>query len=125
MPPPNGEIYGHLDAIDPITGAKSWEVRYPEPPMASVLSTGGNLVFVPDSRGIVHAYNAEDRRGAVEPRRRPGHQGGIVSYMPSDGKQYIAVIAGFGGMVSDDFAPPSASRTRACRVTTASWSSIR
>ena len=31
-PPPGGEIYGHLDARDPVTGAKKWEVRYPEPP---------------------------------------------------------------------------------------------
>ena len=43
VPPPGGEIYGHLDARDPITGAKKWEVRFPEPPIASVLSTGGNL----------------------------------------------------------------------------------
>ena len=40
-PPPSGEIYGHLDARDPVTGAKKWEVRFPEPPLASVLSTGG------------------------------------------------------------------------------------
>src|SRR5215831_11767310 len=58
-PPPGGEIYGHLDARDPVTGAKKWEVRFPEPPIASVLSTAGNLVFVPDSRGTIHAYNAE------------------------------------------------------------------
>ena len=31
--PPSGEIYGHLDARDPITGAKKWEVRFPEPPI--------------------------------------------------------------------------------------------
>ncbi len=60
-PPPGGEIYGHLDARDPVTGAKKWEVRFPEPPLASVLSTGGNLVFVPDSRGTIHAYDAEIR----------------------------------------------------------------
>ena len=69
-PPPGGEIYGHLDARDPVTGAKKWEVRFPEPPLASVLSTGGNLVFVPDSRGIIHAYDAEYRHRAVESLRR-------------------------------------------------------
>jgi alcohol dehydrogenase (cytochrome c) len=103
-PPPSGPIYGHLDARDPVTGAKKWEVRFPEPPMASVLSTGGNLVFVPDSRGVVHAYNAETGAELWSHNNGLGHQGGIVSYAV-DGKQYIAVTAGFGGMASDDFGP--------------------
>ena len=99
--PPSGEIYGHLDARDPITGAKKWEVRFPEPPMASVLSTAGNLVFVPDSRGTVHAYNAQTGAELWNHSDGVGHQGGIISYS-AGGKQYIAVTAGFGGMASDD-----------------------
>ena len=102
--PPSGEIYGHLDARDPITGAKKWEVRFPEPPMASVLSTAGNLVFVPDSRGVTHAYNAETGVELWSHNDGLGHQGGIISYNVN-GKQYIAVTAGFGGMASDDFGP--------------------
>ena len=102
--PPSGEIYGHLDARDPITGEKKWEVRYPEPPMASVLSTGGNLVFVPDSRGTLHAYNAQTGAELWNHSDGVGHQGGIISYT-ANGKQYVAVTAGFGGMASDDFGP--------------------
>jgi PQQ-dependent dehydrogenase (methanol/ethanol family) len=102
-PPPNGEIYGHLDARDPVTGAKKWEVRFPEPPIASVLSTAGNLVFVPDSRGVVHAYDAETGTELWNHTNGTGHQGGIISYSVG-GKQYIAMTAGFGGMLSDDYA---------------------
>jgi len=102
--PPTGEIYGHLDARDPITGAKKWEVKFPEPPMASVLSTGGNLVFVPDSRGTLHAYNADTGAELWSHSDGVGHQGGIISYS-AGGKQFIAVTAGFGGMASDDFGP--------------------
>src|SRR6202043_1344460 len=91
-------------ARDPVTGAKKWEVRFPEPPLASVLSTGGNLVFVPDSRGTIHAYGAESGTGLWNPSDGPGHQGGIVSYAVN-GNQYIAVTAGFGGMPSDGYAP--------------------
>src|ERR1700722_20210768 len=105
-PPPGGEIYGHLDARDPVTGAKKWEVRFPEPPLASVLSTGGNLVFVPDSRGIIHAYDAESGTELWNHSDGTGHQGGIVSYAVN-GQKYIAVSAGFGGMASDDYAPTS------------------
>ncbi|MGA8193810.1 MAG: PQQ-binding-like beta-propeller repeat protein [Acetobacteraceae bacterium] len=104
VPPPGGEIYGHLDARDPITGAKKWEIRYPEPPMASVLTTAGDLLFVPDSRGTLHAYNAETGAELWKHSDGLGHQGGIMSYS-AGGKQYVAVVAGFGGMVSDDFAP--------------------
>jgi alcohol dehydrogenase (cytochrome c) len=102
--PPGGEIYGHLDARDPITGALKWEVRYPEPALGSVLSTGGNLVFVPDSRGTLHAYNAQTGVELWSHSDGVGHQGGIVSYA-AGGKQYVAVAAGFGGMASDDYGP--------------------
>jgi alcohol dehydrogenase (cytochrome c) len=98
--PPGGEVYGHLDARDPVTGAKKWEVRFPEPPIASLLSTGGNLVFVPDARGVIHAYNAETGAELWSHSDGIGHQGGIISYS-ANGKQYIAVTAGFGGMLTD------------------------
>jgi alcohol dehydrogenase (cytochrome c) len=104
VPPPSGQIYGHVDARDPVTGNKVWEIRFPEPPMASLLTTAGNLLFVPDSRGILHAYNASTGAELWNHSDGLGHQGGIMSYS-AGGKQYIAVVAGFGGMVSDDFAP--------------------
>jgi hypothetical protein len=102
--PPGGQISGHLDARDPVTGAKKWEVRYPEPPIASVLSTAGNVVFLPDARGWLHAYNAETGAELWKRFDGTGHQGGIISYAVN-GKQYVAVTAGFGGMVTDDYGP--------------------
>src|SRR5262249_45809716 len=39
--PPGGEIYGPLDARAPIPGPKKGEVRFPEPPLASIMSTAG------------------------------------------------------------------------------------
>jgi glucose dehydrogenase len=102
VPPPDGEIYGHLDARDPITGAKKWEVRFPQPPLSSVLSTGGNLVFLPDARGVVHAYNAETGAELWNHSDGLGHVGGIVSYS-AGGKQYVAVTVGFGSLVGDGY----------------------
>ena len=102
--PPDGQIYGHVDARDPITGDKKWEVRFPEPPLGSLLSTAGNLLFVPDSRGVLHAYNATTGAELWSHGDGLGHQGGIVSYS-AGGKQYIAVTTGFGGMLSDEYAP--------------------
>ena len=102
VPPPGGDIYGHLDARDPITGEKKWEVRFPEPPLSSVLSTGGNLVFLPDARGVVHAYNAETGAELWNHSDGLGHVGGIISYS-AGGKQYVAVTVGFGSLVSDGY----------------------
>jgi len=61
-------------------------------------------VFVPDSRGTVHAYDARSGKELWTHVDGVGHQGGIISYA-AGGKQYIAVVAGFGGMASDDYAP--------------------
>jgi len=103
VPPPDGPAVGRLDARGPITGAKKWEVTFPEPPLASVLATGGNLVFVPDARGVVHAYNAESGQELWSHYNGVGHNGGIITYT-AGGKQYIAVPAGWGSMVADGYA---------------------
>jgi PQQ-dependent dehydrogenase (methanol/ethanol family) len=102
VPPPDGPALGHLDARDPVTGEKKWEVTFSEPPLASVLATGGNLVFVPDARGVLRAYNAETGKELWSHNNGVGHNGGIISYS-AGGKQYIAVPAGWGGMVADEF----------------------
>ncbi len=102
-PPPNGPIYGHLDARDPVTGAKKWEVRYSQPPLASVLATAGNLVFVPDATGILHAYDAQTGKELWSHNDGLGHVGGIISYA-AGGKQYVAVATGWGSLVGDDYA---------------------
>jgi alcohol dehydrogenase (cytochrome c) len=100
--PPDGKARGHLDARDPLTGTKKWEIVYDEPPLASVLATGGNLLFVPDARGVLHAYNAETGQELWSHNNGVGHNGGIISYR-AGGKQYIAVPAGIGGMVADEY----------------------
>jgi PQQ-dependent dehydrogenase (methanol/ethanol family) len=100
--PPNGTAYGHLDARDPITGAKKWEIRFTEPPLAGILATGGNLLFVPDARGVLHAYDAQSGKELWSHNNGLGHNGGIMSYA-AGGKQYVAVVTGWGGMVTDDY----------------------
>jgi glucose dehydrogenase len=100
--PPDGPARGHLSARDPVTGAKKWEVAYKQPPLASVLATAGNLVFVPDSEGVVHAYNADTGEELWSRNNGMGHNAGIISYM-AGGKQYVAVPAGWGSLVADEF----------------------
>jgi len=101
--PPDGKARGHVSARDPITGKMSWEINFPEPPLASLLSTGGNLLFVPDARGWLHAYDATNGKELWSHNNGQGHNGGIISYR-AKGKQYIAVMTGWGGLAGDDYA---------------------
>ncbi|PYM79471.1 MAG: quinonprotein alcohol dehydrogenase, partial [Candidatus Rokuibacteriota bacterium] len=68
------------------------------PPIGSVLSTGGNLVFHGDLEGIVHAYDADTGEQLWHFRTGSGHRGGPISYSVN-GKQYIAVPSGLGSLV--------------------------
>ena len=101
--PPGDKAHGHLDARDPITGEKRWEIRYDAPPLASLLATGGNLLFVPAANGLLHAYDATSGQELWSHNNGIGHVGGIISYS-AGGKQYIAVAAGWGSLVGDEYA---------------------
>jgi PQQ-dependent dehydrogenase (methanol/ethanol family) len=101
--PQGGKAYGHVSGRDPITGAKKWEVKFDEPPLASLLSTGGNVLFVPDARGWLHAYDARDGKELWKHNNGQGHNGGIITYR-ANGKQYVAVMTGWGGLAGDDYA---------------------
>ena len=103
VPPPGDKVHGHVSARDPLTGAKKWEVRFNEPPLASLLSTAGNLVFVPDARGMLRAFDASNGKELWRHNNGQGHNGGIISYTGKDKKQYIAVTTGWGGLAGDDY----------------------
>ena len=95
-------MVGHLDGRDPVTGQVKWQVEFPEPPLSSVLATAGDLVFLPDARGVTHAYAAETGKELWSHNDGIGHAGGIISYS-AGGKQYIAVPAGWGSLVGEGY----------------------
>ena len=101
--PPGDKARGHVSARDPITGKMAWEINFPEPPLASLMSTGGNLLFVPDARGWLHAYDATNGKELWSHNDGQGHNGGIITYR-AKGKQYVAVMTGWGGLAGDDYA---------------------
>jgi glucose dehydrogenase len=102
--PPGADLpWGHVDARDPVTGQLKWQVKFKEPPLSSLLATAGNLVFVPDAEGWLHAYDAQNGKELWSHDDGIGHVGGIISYAVN-GKQYVAVMAGWGSLVGDDYA---------------------
>ena len=100
--PPDGPMRGHLDARDPVTGQQKWSVEFHQPPLSSLLATGGNLVFLPDAAGITHAYDAQSGKELWSHNDGIGHAGGIISY-GAGGKQYVAVTAGWGSLVGEGY----------------------
>lgn len=91
---PNGEKpFGHVDARDPVSGKLKFSIKFQAPIVASTLSTAGNLLFVPDAAGWLHAYDATTGKELWKHNDGSSHNGGIISY-EVHGKQYVAVAAG-------------------------------
>jgi glucose dehydrogenase len=102
--PQGKQAYGHVTGRDPLSGKIKWRVEFKYPPLASLLSTKGNLVFVPGADGNVHALDARTGKELWRHNNGIGHHGGVISYM-AKGKQYIAVVAGWGSHVSGNYGP--------------------
>ncbi|HZP94319.1 MAG TPA: PQQ-binding-like beta-propeller repeat protein [Burkholderiales bacterium] len=102
VPPEGDKLRGHIRARDPITGKVKFEIPFTVPPHASLLSTGGGLLFVPEADGTLAAYDASNGKRLWTHNDGQGHNGGIISYM-AKGKQYIAVMTGWGSLVGDGY----------------------
>jgi len=102
--PEGRQAFGTVQAFDPITSRKKWEVELKYPPLASLLATKGGLVFVPGADGTFYALDADSGAKLWQHNNGIGHHGGVISYT-AKGKQYIAVVTGWGSHVSGNFCP--------------------
>jgi alcohol dehydrogenase (cytochrome c) len=92
---PDGRKPGRLDAHDPITGQRKWTYDMDVPGFASVLTTGGSLVFNGDPMGVLRAFDADTGKVLRTFNTGSGMRSGIISYA-IDGEQYILVPSGWG-----------------------------
>jgi alcohol dehydrogenase (cytochrome c) len=93
---------GLLEALDVKTGESRWQYRSRYPMIASVLATGGDLVFTGDVEGNTLAFDASNGELLWSFRTGSGHRGSAISYAVG-GKQYIAVPSGWGGVAARNF----------------------
>ena len=101
--PGSDKPHGHIRARDPITGAVKFEIKYPGAvPHGGLLSTAGNLLFVPEADGNFVAYDASNGKKLWSHNNGQGSNGGTISYT-AGGKQYIAVMTGWGSLVGDGY----------------------
>jgi alcohol dehydrogenase (cytochrome c) len=99
VPPPDRKITSRLAAHDPVTGAMKWSRPSKYPLLASVLSTGGGLVFYGDPEGWFYALDEERGEELFRFNTGAGHRGSPISYAVG-GKQYIVTPSGWGSLVS-------------------------
>ena len=96
-PVPGAFGWGALQAFDLRTGARVWSQETKFPWTDGTLSTAGDLVFsgTPDQK--FYAFDARTGKVLWTFLARSGFVGQPVSYRV-DGKQYVAVQSGYGGV---------------------------
>ena len=92
-------VKGYLVAYDPVAQETRWRVDYAGPSNGGVLTTAGNLVVQGTAAGDVVIYRADDGKKLWSSHVQTGVLAGPVSYTVGN-EQYIAVVAGWGGIFS-------------------------
>jgi quinohemoprotein ethanol dehydrogenase len=90
-------VKGKLVAWNPIEQKAAWSIQRPGPWNGGVLSTAGNLVFEGTAEGRFEAYRADTGEKLWSFDAQTGVMAGPVTYTVK-GEQYIAVLAGWGGV---------------------------
>jgi quinohemoprotein ethanol dehydrogenase len=89
-------LKGQLIAWDPVAQKERWRVQYDGPWNGGTLATAGNLVFQGNAKGMFQAFAADTGKPLWSFDAQTGVIAGPVSYSVG-GKQYVAVMAGYGG----------------------------
>jgi alcohol dehydrogenase (cytochrome c) len=92
------DMAGSVSAFDPSTGQEVWRWRNDLPMCASVLATGGDLVFAGTPAGQFIALDARSGDLLWQFNCGSGHHSSPSTYSV-EGKQYLAVPVGWGAWV--------------------------
>jgi PQQ-dependent dehydrogenase (methanol/ethanol family) len=92
-----GGNLGAFIAWDAVNGKRVWEIKEKYPVWSGALATAGGVVFYGTLDGWFKAADA--RTGTVLWKFKVGSgvTGNPITFTGPDGKQYVAVYAGFGG----------------------------
>jgi alcohol dehydrogenase (cytochrome c) len=88
---------GHLRAIDPLTGKSKWAIPFKSPNWAGTLVTAGGLVFTGELTGEFIAVDSDTGKILWQFQTPSGIIGQPVTW-EHDGKQYVTVTSGTGGV---------------------------
>jgi len=95
---PGADHFGEVQAWDVDTGKKVWTHNWPKSPnWGAMLATAGGLVFTGGTNDRkIHAFDAKNGKLLWESPTPSGILAPPTSFTV-DGKQYIAVVSGWGG----------------------------
>lgn len=105
QPKPRFEEY--LMAWDPVRQKEVWRASNTGLWNGGTLATAGNLVFQGTADGHLRAYRATDGKLLKEIHVGTGIMAAPMSY-EVDGQQYVAVLAGYGGLPGSQLMPGAA-----------------
>jgi len=90
-------VKGKLVAWDPAQQKAAWTIERAGPWNGGTLTTAGNLVFEGTAGGNFEAYRANNGEKLWSFPAQTGIMAGPVTYQ-AGGEQYVAVLAGWGGV---------------------------
>lgn len=108
-PEPGANGFGEVAAIDVASGARRWTFPSKLPWCGGMLATASGLVFSGAADGTLYAFDANTGAVKWSFQTSSGIVAPPVAYR-IDGKEYIALLAGWGGGVSM-FGGPAADAT--------------
>jgi alcohol dehydrogenase (cytochrome c) len=97
---------GYLKAIDPLTGKSKWETGFKSPNWAGTLVTAGGLVFTGTLTGEFIAVDVETGKIVWQFQLPSGIIGQPVTW-ERDGKQYVTITSGIGGVYATKTPDPN------------------
>ena len=99
-----GTVYGHLTAINPLTGDKKWEIPLTDFPSSSgMLATGGGLVFTGKLTGEFMALDQETGGTLWQFKTGSSINSTAITYTHK-GRQYVTIASGLGGGLANRYA---------------------
>jgi alcohol dehydrogenase (cytochrome c) len=109
---PEPDHRGFLKAIDPLTGKSKWETGFKSPNWAGTLVTAGGLVFTGTLTGEFIAVDADTGKILWQFQTPSGIIGQPVTW-ERDGKQYVTITSGIGGVYALKTPDPNLTRVPA------------
>jgi len=94
---PGGGYLGSFIAWDAARGAVVWENKEPYPNWSGALVTAGDVAFYGTLDGWFKSVDARSGKVLSKFKVGSGVVGNPITYRAPDGRQYVAVYAGFGG----------------------------
>ena len=92
--------WGEFIAWNPLTGRRVWSIPENFMTMSGVLATAGDLAFYGTADGWFRAVDARNGKVLWSQKLGSGITSQPMTFLGPDGRQYVAVVAGVGGVVS-------------------------